>query len=341
MGRIVDIADRAGVSAKTVSRLLNGHPNISARTRRKIEAAIRDLNYQPRSAAPGLPASSGRGVGVLFGDPGAGYQVSLYRSLLTACRQADHVLSVEQFDESRSDWGAQITAFLDRSGIDKIILVPPLCDSFEIQTILAARKVRRVLISPSRPVSGAPAIAVDDRLAALEMTQHLLALGHRRIGLLAGRDGHVATLLRRQGFAEAFTVAGLDQPDDSLVRPADFSFKVALEEARALLDVDNPPTAIFACNDEMAAAVLFVANHMGLSVPRDLSVAGFDDSAISRTVWPELTTVSQSFDHMAQLAVAEVCGPDRNAQTEGGNSVRVVPHALIVRGSTGPCAGQT
>ncbi len=339
MGRIVDIADKAGVSAKTVSRILNGHPNISARTRRKVEAAIRDLNYQPRSASPMFAATTNRAVGVLFGDPGAGYQVSVYRSLLKACRTADHFLAVEPFDETRADWGAQLNGFLDRSGIDKVILVPPLCDSFEIQSILAARKVRSVLISPSRPVSGVPAIAVDDRLAALEMTQHLLGLGHRRIGFLAGRDGHVATLLRRQGFQEAFAVAGLDEPDPALIRPADFSFKAALTEARALLEAEDRPTAIFACNDEMAAAVLFVANHLGLSVPRDLSVSGFDDSEISRTVWPELTTVSQSYDLMAELAVAEVCNlAGRHGAGTGMNSVQVAPHRLVVRGSTGPRA---
>lgn len=338
MGRIVDIAEKAGVSAKTVSRLLNGHPNISARTRRKIEAAIEDLNYQPRSASPAFAPGANRAVGVLFGDPGAGYQVSVYKALLRACGKSDLFVAVGEFDESRPDWGAQVTGFLDRSGVNKLILVPPLCDSFEIQSILAARKVRSVLISPSRPISGAPAIAVDDRLAALEMTQHLLGLGHRRIGFLAGRDGHVATLLRRQGFEEAFAMAGGISPDPSLICPADFSFKAALDEARRMLESPERPTAIFACNDEMAAAVLFVANHLGLSVPGDLSVAGFDDSEISRTVWPELTTVSQSYDLMAELAVAEVArASEKIGAGVESNRVQVVPHRLVVRGSTGPC----
>lgn len=337
MGRIVDIAERAGVSAKTVSRLLNGHPNIAARTRRRIEDAIRELNYEPRSTAQGAAAGSNRSIGVFFGDPDAGYQVSVYRALLQACHAANHCLTVEQFDETRPDWGAQVTAFLDRSHVDKIVLVPPLCDSFEIQSILNARKVRYVLISPSRPVSGALAIVVDDRLAALEMTQHLLGLGHERIGFLAGRPGHVATLLRRQGFEEAYAVAGLSGPDPDLIRPADFSFKAALREAQTLLERDDRPTAIFACNDQMAAAVLFVANHLGLTVPRDLSVAGFDDSQISRTVWPELTTVSQSYDLIAELAVAHVSGSRPDAQESSfNNSVRVAPHHLVVRGSTGP-----
>ncbi|ELR09948.1 hypothetical protein GMDG_08712, partial [Pseudogymnoascus destructans 20631-21] len=278
MGRIANIAEKAGVSAKTVSRFLNGHPNVSTRTRRRIESAIGDLRY-------GLPAGdalsttrTNRGIGVFFGDPTGGYQVSLY--------------------------GQRVSA---RSQVDKVVLVPPLSDSFEIHRVLNARGVRYVLISASRPVSGAPAIAVDDRLAALEMTRHLIGLGHERIGFLAGRQGHVATLLRRQGFEEAYAVAGLPSPDTTLIRPADFSFQAALVEARTLLERPDRPTAIFASNDEMAAAVLVVANDMGLSVPRDLSVAGFDDVPNSRTLWPALTTVSQSYELIAELAVAQLC----------------------------------
>lgn len=336
MGRIANIAEKAGVSAKTVSRFLQGHPNVSAKMRRRLEDAIGELGF---GLAPGgTPAAPGtnRGIGVFFGDPDAGYQVSVYRALLSACRAADHCLVVQQFDEAGSDWAAQVSAFLAISGVDKVVLVPPLSDSFEIHRVLNARGVRYVLISPSRPVSGAPAISVDDRLAALEMAQHLLELGHERIGFLAGRQGHVATLLRRQGFEEAYAVAGLPSPDPALIRPGEFSFEVAVVEARALLQLPQRPTAIFACNDEMAAAVLFVADELGLSVPRDLSVAGFDDVHLARTVWPALTTVSQSYDLIAELAVAQVC-QDLSGDASGDvSSIQVVPHRLVVRASTGP-----
>ena len=336
MGRIANIAKTAGVSAKTVSRFLNGHPNVSARTRRLIESAIGDLRYGLGAGDALVASRTNRGIGVFFGDPTGGYQVSLYGALLNACQAADHFLVVQQFDEAGSDWDAQVNAFLARSQVEKVVLVPPLSDSYEIHRVLNARGVRYVLISASRPVSGAPAIAVDDRLAALEMTQHLIGLGHKRIGLLAGRQGHVATLLRRQGFEEAYAVAGLPNPDTTLIRPADFSFQAAVVETRALLERTDRPTAIFACNDEMAAAVLFVANDLGLSVPRDLSVAGFDDVPISRTLWPALTTVSQSYDLIAELAVAQVCQEGGGDASGAVNSIQVVPHRLVVRASTGP-----
>lgn len=336
MGRVANIAEKAGVSAKTVSRFLNGHPNVGPKTRQRIEKAIGDLSYGQVAGAPIAATRNYRGIGVFFGDPAAGYQVSLYTALLDACRAADHSLVVQKFDEAGTDWDAQVRAFLAASQVDKVVLVPPLCDSSEIHRVLKSWGVRYVLISPSRPISGAPAIALDDRLAALEMTQHLIGLGHRRIGFLAGRQGHVATLLRRQGFEEAYAVAGLPPPDPTLIRPADFSFEVAAVEARALLERPDRPTAIFACNDEMAAAVLFVANDVGLSVPRDLSVAGFDDVHISRTSWPQLTTISQSYELIAELAVAQVCLEGGGEASAGANSIQVVPHRLVVRASTGP-----
>jgi LacI family transcriptional regulator len=336
MGRIANIAEKAGVSAKTVSRFLNGHPNVSKSTRQRIESAIGALRFGLASGDTLAAARTNRGIGVFFGDPTGGYQVSLYGALLNACHAADHFLVVQHFDESGTNWDAQVSAFLALSQVDKVVLVPPLSDSFEIHRVLNARGVRYVLISASRPVSGAPAISVDDRLAALEMTQHLIGLGHERIGFLAGRQGHVATLLRQQGFEEAYTVAGLPSPDPTLIRPADFSFQAAVVEARALLERSDRPTAIFACNDEMAAAVLFVANDLGLSVPRDLSVAGFDDVPSSRTLWPALTTVSQSYEMIAELAVAQVSREGTRDASGEVNSIQVVPHRLVVRASTGP-----
>ena len=332
MGKISDIAARAGVSSKTVSRILNGHPNISEKTRRKVEEAIAALGYEPRESDVSFNGAGHRGIGVLFGDPDAGYQVSVYQALLDACRENGYFLAVEAFDETAKDWGDQVRGFIERSGVRRVILVPPLCDSFEIQNLLKQMGVHFALISPSRPVSGAYSIAMDDRLAAMEMTQHLIGLGHRRIGFLSGRPGHVATLLRRQGFDEAFGLAGLALPDESLVRSADFSFHPAMDAARSLLTLPERPTAIFASNDEMAAAVIMVANDLGLSIPADLSVAGFDGSQISQTIWPELTTVKQPFEAMAQLAVELVSQSDSVAGQAAG--IQVLPHALIVRGST-------
>ena len=174
---------------------------------------------------------------------------------------------------------------------------------------------------------------MDDRLAAMEMTQHLIMLGHTRIGHIYGDNRHVATLLRRQGYEEAILRAGLGPIDESIILSGRFSFKQALSCADRMLTSKNRPTAIFASNDEMAAAVVMTANRLGLSVPGDLSVAGFDNTSISQTIWPELTTVAQPFEAIAVEAVRlmsqGVSVSDDVAQT------RVLAHDLIIRGSTG------
>lgn len=334
MGRINDIAARAGVSRKTVSRMIHGHPNISDRMRKRIETAMAELGYAQSADSPDvIPTHGNPGIGVLFGDPDAGYQVSLYQALLNACQERSRYLVVEAFDETSAEWARQVEGFLDRSGVTRLILVPPLCDSYEIQALVKARGIRSALISPSRPVSGMQSLAMDDRHAAMEMTQHLLDLGHRRIGFVAGRSGHVATLLRRQGFEEAYAMRGLALPDESLTVTADFSFKTAMQQARKLLDRRDRPTAIFASNDEMAAAVILLAKSLGLSVPGDVSVAGFDDSQISQTVWPELTTIAQPYDVMARVALDQVLSTEGDNEASG---ITVIPHNLIVRDSTKP-----
>ena len=176
MGRIVDIAEKAGVSTKTVSRVLNGHPNISEKTRRKVEDAIAELSYHPRSAALRSEHYMSRGLGVLFGDPAAGYQVRLYRALLDACREQGYYLAIDAFDESSKDWGQQVQDFLDRSQVKRLILVPPMCDSFEIQQLLKSRGIRFSLISPSRPVSGVHSLDIlICRKQCAHQTQNFLA----------------------------------------------------------------------------------------------------------------------------------------------------------------------
>ncbi len=333
MATITEVAERAGVSIKTVSRVMNNYEHISPRTREKVQQAMRELNYAPSSVARQLRTGDNRSIGMLYGDPSSGYQARLNHAVLKACSDARRYLAVELFDEVSSEWRPQVEAFLDRTKVKNLILVPPMCDSSELHDLLSERGVQFALISPSRAVSGASSIAMDDRLAAMEMTQHLIGLGHKRIGHIGGDEAHVATLLRRQGYEEALTRGLLGRPERSLVESGGFSFKEALDCADRMLTSDNRPTAIFAANDEMAAAVVMTANRLGLSVPGDLSVAGFDDTPISQTIWPELTTVAQPFEAIAREAVKMIDEGAGNAS--GISSTRVLPHKLVIRESTG------
>nr|WP_276591784.1 substrate-binding domain-containing protein [Sphingomicrobium nitratireducens] len=268
---------------------------------------------------------------MLYSDPSSGYQARLNHAMLAACSQAQRYLAVELFDECRSGWREQMEAYLDRTQVRDLVLVPPMCDSPELHDLLRQRGVNTVLISPSSPVEGASSIYIDDRAAAMEVTQHLIDLGHRRIGHIAGDQGHVATVLRQQGYRAALDRTPGASFDESLVKTGKFHFKDALDVAEEMLSAPNRPTAIFAANDDMAAAVVMVANKLGLEVPRDLSVAGFDNAPISQTMWPALTTVSQPFNRMAESAV-RLASRGREAS---GQSV-ILPHELVVRASTGP-----
>lgn len=334
MVTITDVAERAGVSIKTVSRVMNNYEHISTKMRDKVQRAMVELSYEPGASSGRMHMLDQRSIGILYSDPGGGYPARLNRALLQACRAARRYLAVEIFDETNPDWRSQVEGFLHRTKVRNVILVPPICDSSDVHALLKEKEVGFALISPSRPVSGASSIVMDDRLAAMEVTQHLIDLGHTRIGHIGGDTGHVVTLLRRQGFEEALVKAGLGAPDPSLLASGRFNFKDALIGADKMLTAKNRPTAIFAANDEMAAAVIMAANRLGISVPGELSVAGFDDTRIAQTIWPELTTIAQPFEAIAKEAVrlSNELRPDEGSIS----AARVLPHRLIVRGSTGP-----
>jgi len=305
MVTITDVAAHAGVSIKTVSRVLNNYQHISDKTRDKVTASMQALNYAPNTVAQQIRLGDQMSIGMLYGDLSSGYLSRLNHAMLRACSDARRYLAIELFDEKRAEWREQVEAFLDRTRVKNIVLVPPMCDSTDLHDLLKERDVRFALISPSRPISGAVSIAMDDRLAALEMTQHLIDLGHRRIGHIGGDTGHVATLLRHQGYEEALSRAGLGRPESNLIRTGHFRFKDALECADYMLTLENRPTAVF---------------------------AAIDNTEISRTIWPKLTTVSQPYDEMAKAAVRLSV---QNASGNNGiSATHVLPHQLLMRGST-------
>jgi LacI family transcriptional regulator len=241
-------------------------------------------------------------------------------------------LAAGLFDETGMNWRAQLEDFLSRTRANAMVLVPPLCDSQELLEELAQREIPTVLISPSHTSPPAHSVGMDDYAAAREITRHLIGLGHRRIGHLSGPDDHVASSRRRQGFIDAMTEDQRAELRQDWILPGLFRFKDALGAAEAMLSSPDRPTAIFAANDDTAAAVCFTAGRMGLQVPEDLSVAGFDDAPIATTVWPPLTTIAQPFDAMAEKIVALLTHehepkPDREA-------AHILGHELKLRGST-------
>jgi LacI family transcriptional regulator len=188
------------------------------------------------------------------------------------------------------------------SGVDGIILPPPLCDSKRIHAVLTKAGALAVAVASASPRAGLLAVRIDDHAAAVAMTRHILSLGHTRIGFIIGNPNQTASAQRFAGYKAALAEAGIEI-DKSLIGQGLFTYRSGLKAAEQLLSLAKPPTAIFASNDDMGAATVTVAHRHHLDVPKDLTVCGFDDTEFSRSIWPELTTIHQPIADMSRAAV--------------------------------------
>lgn len=297
---IADVARLANVSAMTVSRVINREGRVRASTAETVQRAIAELNYAPNSAARTLAGASRKRIGLLYNNPSEAYLSAFLVGSLDQANRADVQLVVQKCDSDDSEM--QIIERFINSGIDGVILPPPLCDSPVVQEMLIERNIPAVAVATAGAPKELGAVAIDDRGAARAMTSHLLGLGHERIGFIIGNPNLSASAERLAGYREALAAKNIAASDDVVVQGL-FTYRSGLDAAERLLALENPPTAIFASNDDMAAATIAVAHKHGLDVPSDLSVVGFDDSALATTIWPELTTIRQPIAEMSRAAV--------------------------------------
>lgn len=334
---IYDVADAAGVSIKTVSRVLNHEPNVSPRTQERVVAAVAALSYRPNISARSLAGSRSYLLGLLFDNPSDAYVSDVQLGALSKCKEYGYHLVIEKIEHESPDVRAAMDAFLSTLRIDGLILTPPLCDVPDILESLDQAGTPYVRIAPDREPWRAARVHMDDRRAAYEMTQYLLDLGHRSIGFIKGHPDHGASHLRYEGYRDALRSKGVEL-SPKLVRQGDFSFRGGAECAESLLQGTQRPTAIFASNDEMALGALSVANRVGLNVPRDISIAGFDDSPLCRITWPQLTTVRQPVAEMAAAAAEMLISRVFRGENEV-NLTRLLDFEIIARETTTPAAG--
>ena len=332
---ITDVARHAGVSPMTVSRVINGEKNVSQDTRERVNAAVRDLGYAPNLAARSLASAQSLRIGLLYSNPSAAYLSEFLLGSLEQCSASAIQLIVEKCDaETGDDIAVQRLIAI---GVDGVILPPPLCDSHLIVERLEAAGIPTVVVATGDPPRSASAIRIDDFRAAETMTRHLIDLGHRRIGFVRGHPNQTASAQRHAGFEAAMTAAGLPV-DPDLVVQGYFTYHSGLEAADRLMSLATPPTAIFASNDDMAAAAIAVAHRIGLDVPRDLTVCGFDDTALATTVWPPLTTIRQPVAAMSREAVVLLSAAIR--RKAAGKTTKtlceMIDFTLIQRQSDGP-----
>ena len=332
---ITQVAQRAGVSMKTVSRVLNAEPHVREEVRERVLQAAKELRYRPKISARSLAGARSFVVGYLLLDPSIPYTGRAQLGALTACRRAGYHLLVESVDLASPDLMVELDRMLGAIDVDGVLLTPPHCDHPGVLEALDAAGVPYARIAPATDPDRSARVEADDRGAAEAMTRHLLGLGHRRIGFVMGPPGHSAAQGRLDGFREAMKEAGL-VADEALMRPGQFHYPSGLEAGRSLLGLRSPPTAIFASSDLMAMGVAAAAHELGLSIPKDVSVAGFDDNPSAAMMWPSLTTVRQPISEMAAAATQMLI--DAASRTPDPQAIdhRTFHCELVIRASTAP-----
>lgn len=326
-----DVAAVAGVSAKTVSRVVNRDGKVRAETRARIEQAIRDTGYRVNLAARSLAAARSYLIGTLMPDIGSFYFTEFFRAAAKGCRRHGYHLVVEEFDFGSETVVDRYEQGLRHINCDALLLPAPLCDDVQLLEALERDGIPYVQISPAVPRGGATAIGADDRLGVEELARHLWDTGRRRFAIIAGPAEHSAAAIRETSFAETIASLGGNPAEIAVIRP-EWKEPVAgigWQAARELLkDADCRPDAIFAFNDEAAIGALGCARELGLSVPRDVAIAGFDDSYIAQLAWPPLTTIHQPIAAMAFEAIGVIAGA-----RESGVEKILLPTTLTVRES--------
>jgi len=329
---IRDIADLAGVSIATVSRVLNDRPDVAPNTRETVLQVVRERGFNRNRTARGLSNGRTGFVGlmlpliadayfgpILSGAAEALYEADLRIVLCPTLHEHDREVSLLEHLVSESTDGA-------------ILMLPE--ESEEELLALQAQGYPFVVVDPrERPPDGIACVSAMHASGAQQATEHLLQLGHRRIAAIAGAEHWYATEERLLGFRAALAGAGMF-PDPELIRFTDWQVQRGVEVADELLSLPNPPTAIFGFNDNVAIGALNAARARGLRVPEDISIVGFDDTAQAEIVTPKLTTVRQPLAELGRTGVSLL---NRLIDGQRLDALRMeLSTTLVVRASTGP-----
>lgn len=341
---IKHVAADAGVSLQTVSRVINNEPNVRPEMKERVQASINKLGYVPSIAAQRMSGSRSylilaindrdRTIADWQERQGADWVDQMLLGGMLQCAEHGYRLIFELVDTHSDHIERELGATIAALQPDGLILTPPHSDNAQILSVLEERGIPFARISPSVPGKGI-ALNMNDTGAAAMATEHLAALGHRRIGFISGPDEYSVSGWRTDGWRGA--MEGLGLPTDGLFAKGDFSYASGREAALALLSGEDRATAIVASNDQMALATLEVAREMGLAIPDDLSLISFDNTPIVKFTHPQLTAVDQPIAQVTARAVDLIISAARDGEWPA--DVTVVPASLVERDSTAPPRG--
>lgn len=306
---INDVARLSGVSKKTVSRVINRSPLLNDVTREKVEAVIAQLGYVPNPQARALALRRNFLIGLIHDNPNAQMVLNVQEGILETIRDSEYALVVRPVDRHSPRMLDDFRRFLEQQRLSGILLLPPISENDELAALCRELGVNYVRMGSAALDDDAHLVASDDRQVVAASIAYLVGLGHCCIGFIAGPEGFRSARERELGFRDAMTQAGLTFGPEQFGQ-GNYTFASGREAADRLLDANPRPTAIFASNDEMAAGALHAARGRGMEVPRDLSIIGFDDTAIAAHIWPPLTTVRWPIVAMARAAASKLIHPE-------------------------------
>lgn len=321
---INDVAERAGVSIRTVSRVLNRSTKVNALTRERVEEAIADLGFRPSARARGLATGRSFLIGMVHNDQNALVLDAVQRGMVHEATRRGYEIVIHPAPAGPLGPIENVLDFIGRSRVDGVVVLSPVSTVPGLPEALSAAGVPAIALSPT-PLHGFAGFLVsDERIAAADVARYLVGLGHRRIALVSGPSAARSAQERRAGFVAALMEAGCGLIGEV---EGDYGFASGVAAAERLLSRDPMPTAIFAANDIMAAGVLKAAAARGIAVPQELSVVGFDGSVLAQMLTPALTTVHRPLGEMAQLATAWLISMIEGmpTQTELHRALTLVP----------------
>lgn len=326
--KLEELADEAGVSLSTVSKVLNGRTDVAAATRERIERLLDSHGYERRRGLPGR----GTLLELVFPELDTAWAMEIIRGVETVARANGLSVVLSETgtrDAPGNDWMAGV---LRRRPVGVVLVFSDLAE--DTKTQLRSRAIPFVVVDPAGdPAPDVPSVGSANWSGGLAATRHLIELGHTRIAAITGREDMMCSFARLDGYRSAMNSAGIPI-DDSLIAFGNFHVDGGREIAREMLSRADRPTAIFAGSDLQALGVYDAARSLGLHVPADLSVVGYDDLQLAQWTSPALTTIHQPLTQMAEEAARLVIRLSEESTT-------IIPRMdlathLVVRESTAP-----
>ncbi len=334
--KLADIAKKAGVSTMTVSRVLNNKPHVNVETRKRILRIATELEYAPNIPARSLSTGRSKMLGLVVGSIHSEYLLEIIRGVSDETQAQGYNMILLTSGQNSKDELTQVT-YLMGGLVEGILMVLPT-EADRFMGVLCKDNLPCILIDHRSVEYALPMVKASNQAGMHEATRYLLQLGHRRIGYIKGILGDGTSLERFSGFCDALEEAGIPV-NDELVRQGDYESPSGESHGLELLQMEEPPTAIIASNDQMAMGVLSAAHKLSLKVPEQVSIMGFDDIPMAARTIPPLTTVHQPLYEMGRKAVMMALNTIRNGRLEVKEEI--LPTRLVIRSSTGMVDPQT